>query len=188
MDQGELFRYLLDVVERLKLPYAIGGSHASMTFGAFRLTNDIDVVIGLTHGTLDAFCAEFPAPRFYVSDQGARDAVNRGGMFNIIEPETGHKIDVIVPSNAFEWGELKRAIEAPAFIGRPAKFVSPEDLIVKKMEYYAEGGSQKHLNDIAQVLQTLGAKVDRAYIEDCALAYDLMHVWNAVLTRISKSP
>jgi hypothetical protein len=186
VDQADLFRFLLEVVERLGLPYAIGGSHASMTFGAYRLTNDIDVVIGLTPKTLDAFCAEFPESHFYVSDQGARDAVKRGGMFNIIEPDTGHKIDVIVPSTAFEWGQLKRAVEAPAFIGRPARFVSPEDLIVKKMEYYEEGRSEKHLNDIAQVMQTLGVKVNRTYIEECALDYDLMHVWNAVLARLGE--
>jgi hypothetical protein len=37
-------------------------------------------------------------------------------------------------------------------------------VILKKLEYYREGGSQKHLRDIAGVLRTTEG-LDRAYIE-----------------------
>src|SRR5213075_2298538 len=102
MDQADLLRYLLDVLERLNLDYAITGSHATMAFAESRLTNDIDVLVALTPDTLPAFVAEFPFPQFYVSQDAARSAVANGGMFNIIHPESGQKIDVIVPSNDFD--------------------------------------------------------------------------------------
>ena len=79
MDQAILLSYLLDVVERQKLLYAIAGSHASMAFGESRLTNDIDVVIGLSPATLAPFCAAFPFPEFYVSEDGGARRPQRVG-------------------------------------------------------------------------------------------------------------
>src|SRR5688572_18493193 len=122
MDQAELLRYLLDTLDRQDLEYAITGSHASMAFGESRLTNDIDVLVTLSPGYLHVFLAAFPAPRFYVSEDGARHAVRAGGMFNIIHPESGQKIDVIVPCDDFDRWQLSRTVRAPVFPGREARF------------------------------------------------------------------
>src|SRR5688500_18486528 len=113
MDQAQLLSFLLDVLERQGLRYAIAGSHASMAYGEARFTNDIDVVVDLTPLTLRAFCNAFPESDFYVSDDGARTAAAKGGMFNIIHPESGLKIDVIVPRDEFERGQLDRVVRAP---------------------------------------------------------------------------
>lgn len=53
-------------------------------------------------------------------------------------------------------------------------------MIIKKMEYYREGGSEKHLRDIAGVLKISGQAVDRAYIEDWAARLGLEEVWQTV--------
>jgi hypothetical protein len=183
MDQAQLLTYLLDVVDAQRLPYAIAGSHASMAFGEARLTNDIDVVIGLSPATLRAFCAAFPPPDFYVSEDGARTAAAKGGMFNIIHPESGQKIDVIVPASEFDRSQLARAVTAPAFVGREAKFVAPEDVIIKKMEYFREGGSEKHLRDIAGVLKVMGDRLDRAYIDEWSERLGLDSIWQLIVAR-----
>lgn len=184
MDQAELLAYLLDVVEGQQLPYAIGGSHASMAFGEARLTNDIDVVVDLNPATVPTFCAAFPNADFYVSDQAARVAAAKGGMFNIIHPESGQKIDVIVPATDLDRTQLSRAISAPAMGGRRARFVSPEDIILKKMEYFREGGSEKHLRDIAGVSKVMGDRLDRDYIRDQAAQRGVADIWTAVLKRV----
>ena len=64
-----------------------------------------------------------------------------------------------------------------------AAFASPEDVIVKKMEYYRDGGSEKHLRDIAGILKVSGDELDLGYIERWAKAKDLSDVWVAVLSR-----
>ncbi len=46
-------------------------------------------------------------------------------------------------------------------MNREAWFISPEDVILQKMNAYDEGGSDKHLRDITGVLKTLGPRVDR---------------------------
>jgi hypothetical protein len=56
-------------------------------------------------------------------------------------------------------------------------------VIIGKMLYYQEGGSEKHLRDIAGMLRVGGGLVDRAYIEKWARELGVMDVWHAILTR-----
>lgn len=74
---------------------------------------------------------------------------------------------------------------------RPGKdyevtFASPEDVILKKMEYYREGGSDKHLRDIAGILKISGAQIDRAYIEDWASRLGVSEIWRQVSDAAAK--
>jgi hypothetical protein len=187
VDQTELLDFLLNVVEARHLSYAIAGSHASMAFGEARFTNDIDVVVGLAPATLRQFCGAFPFPEFYVSEDGARAAAAKGGMFNIIHPESGLKIDVIVPKTEHDWAQLQRVVRAPTIGSRVAAFVSPEDVILKKMEAFEEGKSEKHLRDIAGILKTMGGRIDRQYIDEWAPRLNVGHVWTEVVRRFPGS-
>ena len=63
-------------------------------------------------------------------------------------------------------------------------FTTPEDIIIQKMDFYREGGSEKHLRDITGVLKTLGANVDRSFISQEAARMGLSDVWNAILKRL----
>ena len=62
----------------------------------------------------------------------------------------------------------KRLIDV--FPDRSAVFASPEDVIIKKMEYYRDGGSEKHLRDITGILKVSGAGLDRGYVDRWAKA------------------
>ena len=188
MDQAGLLTHLLEALERHNVPYAIGGSHATMAYGEARLTNDIDVVVDLDPARWRALSAAFPESDYYVSEDGARTALARGGTFNVIHPDSGLKIDFFVPSNDFERAEIGRAVRAPAQANRDAFFVSPEDVIVMKMRYFAEGGSDKHLRDIMGVMQSMGDRVDHGYIELWVERFDLRAVWAAVIERLNEPP
>ena len=88
----ELYDLLAQVVrtfERLRIPYLVTGSVASMAYGEPRLTNDIDVVAGIREADISDMVAAFPAPEFYLSDEAIRDAICRDGQFNIIHPGSG---------------------------------------------------------------------------------------------------
>jgi hypothetical protein len=66
------------------------------------------------------------------------------------------------------------------------RFASPEDVIVSKLEFYQEGGSDKHLRDIAGVLQIQGDKIDRGYIAEWAGRLGVAEIWELVVTRVDK--
>jgi hypothetical protein len=68
--------------------------------------------------------------------------------------------------------------------GFEACFSSPEDAIIMKMEYYRQGGSEKHPRDIAGVLKTSGEKIDMAYISRWAGEMGLADIWTAIQERV----
>jgi hypothetical protein len=84
------------------------------------------------------------------------------------------------------WGreEVVRRSMVPIFPDRQAYVAKPEDVILAKLLYYQEGGSEKHLRDIAGVLKTSGSAVDLAYIERWARELGVVHEWRAVITRV----
>jgi hypothetical protein len=42
----------------------------------------------------------------------------------------------------------------------------PEYVIVRKLEYFREGGSEKHLRDIRSMLNVSGDQIDRSILDD----------------------
>jgi hypothetical protein len=184
MNQQQLLSYLVETLETLKIPYAIGGSHATMVFGRPRHTLDIDVLVDLSSSGLRSLRAAFPDSDFHTAEEGAKAAVARGGTFNIIHPTTGLKIDFFVPADEFERTEIGRAVRRPKAGGGEATFVAPEDIIIMKMRYFEMGESDKHLTDSAIVLQSLGDKVDREYIEQWVKYFGLEAIWELLLKRV----
>lgn len=178
----ELLRFAVEKLESLKIRYFITGSVAAMFVGKPRMTNDIDIVVELesnqVHGIEDAFAQ----PRFYFSDVAALAAARNGGMFNVVEVETGLKIDFIVPVKS-EWSEVQFQRAKPGAFDADAsgEFVSTEDLILNKLLFYRDGGSEKHLRDIAGVLGVQGGAVDRGYIADWAGKHGVLEVWEQVI-------
>lgn len=185
MEPSDLLRLLAQKLEQLKIPYVVTGSMASIAYGEPRLTNDIDVVADLRPGQVDAFCAAFPGPEFYCPRDYVADAVRKRFQFNVLHPESGLKIDVILPTDSeFDRTRLSRAVRLQESPDSAAWFASPEDVIVKKLEYYREGGSEKHVRDILGVLKIRGDRVDRAYITKWVNQLGLDEEWKQVLDRL----
>jgi Nucleotidyl transferase AbiEii toxin, Type IV TA system len=186
MEQYELLRRLTEALDRLGIPYLVTGSIATIAYGEPRFTIDIDVVIDLRPEQVDSFCAIFPEPEFYCPRDFAAEAVRKQFQFNVLQPETGLKIDVIVATgSAFDRTRLRRAQRLPAQPGFEAWFASPEDVILKKLEYYKEGGSEKHIRDILGILRIRGERVDRGYIADWADRLGVTAEWELILARLS---
>ena len=68
--------------------------------------------------------------------------------------------------------------------GFDAWFASPEDVILKKLEYFREGGSEKHIGDIAGILKVQQERIDRDYIAASARRLGLEEIWLDVLQRL----
>jgi hypothetical protein len=168
--------------DRNNIAYALTGSQASIAYGEQRFTADIDVVVKLDQRKLAAILASFPSPEFYVSEVAATNAVTNGGQFNIIHPDSGQKIDVIVPRDPAWPDDFVRRRQMLLENHVRVWFVSPEDLILRKMGFFQEGGSEKHLRDIASMLRISGKAIDREYIDQWAAALGLEGIWTRIRT------
>ena len=185
MEQSDLLRFAVTALERLAVPYLITGSTATIAFGEPRFTNDIDIVVDLRPQHVARFCQSFPAPEFYSSEPAIRDAMKNATQFNVLHPATGLKIDFMVyQDTAFDRSRFKRGLRIKPAADYDAMFAAPEDVIIKKMEYYKMGGSEKHLRDITGVLRVSGDRIDHAYVSDWTERLGLEEIWNAILARI----
>lgn len=185
MTQAELLRYLVDVLETLGVRYMIGGSQAAVYYGEPRFTQDIDVVAELAVTQLPDVLERFPPEEFYVSEDAAREAIETRGQFNIVHPGSGLKIDVFVNKDtAYDRLRLDRRERLPLVPGRDAYFARPEDLILYKLLYFREGGSELHIRDIVGILRVSGSTVDTRYITEWADRLGVRALWDSVLKRV----
>ena len=184
MDQIELIQTTLRVLEELDLTYMVVGSIASSYYGEPRFTQDVDVVVDLPRGLIRKLCDAFPSPDFYVSADAALQAVRTEGQFNIIDSISANKVDVMIAkAGGWHQAQLTRRRRVLILPDTQAFAASPEDVILSKMDYYREGGSEKHLRDITGILKVTGAEVDRDYVARWARDLGLAEIWEAVQRR-----
>jgi hypothetical protein len=185
MELVDLLRRVIEALEALGIPYLVTGSVASMAYGEPRLTNDIDVVAAFEVKYIEGFLKRFPQNEFYISEEMVREAIRHRSQFNIIHPSSGLKVDVIIKEETpFDNSRFKRIRRISPEESYQANFASPEDVIIKKMEYYKEGGSEKHLRDITGILRVTGDAVDRGYIREWAERMNLVEIWEAIQKRL----
>jgi hypothetical protein len=183
----DLIDLIVSVCEELGLPYAIGGSMASMSYGEFRATADLDVVLSLHANDIPLFLSRFPRPAYYHDERAALEAVRTGGQFNILLTGELLKIDVHIAADPIARAQVERARRLQAPSGRLANYSPPEELIIKKLQYYDLSGSERQLRDVASMLRVSGAAIDRERISTLVGQYGLADAWEAVQRRLRSS-
>ncbi len=185
MGPSELLERVVGILESLGIPYLVTGSIAAMAYGEPRFTNDIDIVAGIAEEQIPRLVAAFSGDEYYISVEMMREAIRSRSQFNIIHPTSGLKIDVMIrrdtPFDQSRFQRMRRIHPDPSY---EANFAAPEDVIIKKMEYYAEGGSEKHLRDITGMLLTSPDEIDRGYIKQWAGTLGLSEIWQAITKRL----
>ena len=161
------------VFEKLGIPYLIGGSLASALYGMIRTTQDADIVAQMRQEHLRPFVADLQS-EFYVDDEMIAESIQRNTSFNIIHRETFFKVDIFIPSpRPFLQSQLSRA-QRQTFTFETeasAKFASPEDTILSKLEWYHLGGelSDRQWRDILGVIKTRADELDLVYLRKWAI-------------------
>jgi hypothetical protein len=185
----DLLARVTEVFESLSIPFFVTGSVASIAYGEPRMTIDIDIVVDLKHDDMDRFCSFFRAEEFYLSRVAIEEAIARRSQFNIIHFETGFKIDIMIPkSSEFEISRMSRTKRLPIGQGRESVFASPEDVILRKMQYYKEGLSDKHLRDIAGILRIQKNAINYDYISHWSRILRVPEVWENIQKYIQEAP
>ena len=184
MSFDELLRHLITALEELDIRYALVGSVASMAYGEPRTTLDIDVVADIRVDHLPGLKRKFPEPEFFLDEIAARQEIADRRSFQILAVLSGFKIDVFVPRSELDRRQIAGGRRIIAVGDLEAAFAPPEELIVHKMVFYQEGGSEKHLRDIASMLEISGDEIDRGRIAGWAERLSLTEVWKAVTERL----
>lgn len=173
------FSVFVAALEASGLPYCVTGSVASGIYGEPRLTVDIDFVLLLRVTDIDRLRAVFPEEQYYIpSPEVLLSEAQRGerGMFNVIHHEGMLKADVFLAARdpLHHWA-LKHRRRGPLSSGIEIWVAPPEYVILRKLEYFREGGREKHLRDIRFMLAI--TDVDRGFIEEHVARLGLAVQW-----------
>jgi len=155
MQEANLFLIFIERLNKINIEYMTTGSVASIIYGEPRITHDINIILQLHISNIPEFISSFNPEEFYcppmevIETEVARET---RGHFNIIHHETGFKADIypVGKDKLHIWAmSKKRKVEVDNCVFWLAP---PEYVILRKLEFFREGGSSKHLRDIEKML------------------------------------
>jgi hypothetical protein len=163
---GELdvLKLVCERLEAAAVPYMLTGSFALAYYATPRMTRDLDLVVVLAGRDADRLAAAFERD-FYVDSEAARAAVSAQGLFNLMHLESGVKVDLIVrKDNEYRLTEFERRSKV-GLGGTDVWIVSREDLILSKLVWARDTGSELQRRDVQSLLE---GQVNGEYLESWA--------------------
>lgn len=179
----EFLAIVVTALEGERVPYMLTGSVASSRYGEPRSTNDVDAVIDPAPGQLDSLVRRLQHAGLYVDLAAARSALAERGQFNAAIFDL--KADFIV-RKADEFSTLafdrRRRVRGPAL---EATLVSPEDLILMKLVWSVETGSERQLRDVEGMV-ALAPNLDRQYVGAWAGRLGIRAKWDEIVAEAAE--
>lgn len=163
MSAADLLATIVAALDAAGVPHMLAGSMASSFHGEPRSTQDIDLVIDPDDASLRQFAESLDRSRFYVGD--AAVAMQHRDQFNVIDLETGWKVDLIIRKNRpFSRTEFdrRRPVE---LLGVSTHLATAEDTILAKLEWARAGGSERQLSDAVAMLRVGRGELDTASLQ-----------------------
>lgn len=183
MPGHDLFLVFTAPLEECGLAYMVTGSVASIVYGEPRMTHDIDLVLDLDPANASMITTAFASDEFYCPPEEAiriEASREQRGHFNLIHLDSGFKADVYLKGNhpLHKWAFAHRlAIE---LLGNKLWVAPPEYVVIRKLEFYKEGGSDKHIRDIVGILSLSGDDMDRSVLKEWIARLALDREWSLV--------
>ncbi len=178
MSVPQVFARITAALDQANIAYMLCGSFASAYYGAPRSTQDIDFVIEATPAQLRTFVQGLAGSEYYADLDAALQACARQSMFNVIDLETGWKIDLIMrKSRAFSEEEFGRR-QLANLQGLRLFVATAEDAVVSKLEWSKLAQSKRHIEDVAGILRMRWESLNKSYLEKWIRELGLRAEWN----------
>jgi len=180
-DLASTLRAIVERLDRLRIPYMLVGSVAALAHGRSRATQDFDLVIEADAKGVRALIAALPSERFYASEDAAVDAVRHETLFNVVDLETGWKVD-FVPRKVRDFSRTEFARRTQIeLLGLRVFVASLEDTVIAKLEWSKlGGGSARQLEDVRELVSLAGPRLDLEYLQEWIESLGLKQEWQAV--------
>lgn len=183
MPEADLLAVFVEPLEQLGFRYMVTGSVASMLYGEPRLTNDVDIVLELDPAGAPALRAAFSSADFYCppEDEIRIEAARPSrGHVNVLHLPTALKADLYFAGDDWlhQWALPRcRTIEVR---DRKIRLAPPEYVIVRKLTFFREGGSSKHIRDVRGLLASCRGSLDLPALRTLLAHEGVLDVWREV--------
>lgn len=165
---------VIDMFERLGVPYYVGGSFASSAHGIARATFDVDLIADLRPQHVAELVEALQAD-YYIDAGMIRGALATRSCFNLIHLATSFKVDVFVlKGRAYDHAALVRKEKRSIDTDSPdieLFLASPEDTVLAKLEWYRLGDevSDRQWRDVLGIFKSQQGHLDRDYMRKWAV-------------------
>lgn len=153
-------------LRRAGLPFMLIGGQAVLLHGRPRLTDDIDITLGVEPARL---CDVLDACRDLGLEPIPEDVeafVRETFVLPALDPESRMRVDFVFSTSSYEREAIARA-EEHELAGIAVPFATAEDLIVHKLF----AGRARDVEDAISVVRRQGARLDWEYIERWAAEF-----------------
>ena len=183
MPEPDLIELFVSPLKSEGIRYFISGSVAAMLYGEPRVTHDIDLVVFFRATDIAKLPKIYPAPEFYVPPAeviATEMARQRHGCFNVIHADSSLKADFFTANRDEFHAWAFRNLKKYSARGIEISLAPLEYVIVRKLEYFREGGSDKHLRDIRGILNISGEQINRADLDEWIQRQGVAAEWTKV--------
>lgn len=159
------------------------GGQAVLLYGEPRLTNDIDITLGIGINKLEKIKTLASKLKFKIIPRNADKFARDTYVLPVIDKKTNIRIDFIFSFSSYEKNAIKRARKIKMG-GSSANFASLEDIIIHKII----AGRVRDLSDV-KVLLFKNPHYNRKYILKWLREFDnsLKQNYTGVFKRLSKN-
>ncbi len=186
-----VLKQLTDVLDDLKIDYAIGGSIASSLYGKVRFTQDVDMTV-TAFGDKTEQLYNALKEHFYISKDAMYQAISNRGSFNIIHLKSAFKIDIFIQKDDDFHRQLflrRRKVKLDESIEHLFYIVSAEDIILLKLQWYQSAGcvSERQWSDVLGVLAVQSQALDMRYLRSCSEKLGLSDILQKAIDELGQS-
>ena len=168
-DFGELIARLTRELRARQLGFMLIGGQAVLLHGEPRLTQDIDVTLGIGPNRLDVVLGVCRALGLQPIPSDIEGFVRETFVLPAADPRSGIRVDLIFSTTPYEATAIGRAVWVE-LAGERVPFASAEDLILHKLF----AGRARDLEDTRGVVRRKGPDLDWGYLRRWAADFALV--------------
>lgn len=159
-DFSALVAHLAGALERHGIPFMLIGGQAVLVHGEPRLTQDIDVTLGVDPSRLADVTAVCDELNLEVLPEDVAEFVRSTFVLPVRDVGSRIRIDLIFSTTPYEAQAIERAVSVE-LEGIAVPFAAAEDLVIHKLF----AGRPRDIEDAVGIVQRKGATMDWGYMD-----------------------
>ncbi len=152
-EQNDVLGDFTKRLDEIGVEYMLVGSMALVHYAMPRATVDIDIVIKISTQDIDKFIRQFEND-YYIPIAGTKRAIERKGMFSLLNNQAILKIDcVVLKEKKFEINAFSRRKKVDYDGDFDVWIITKEDLILSKLNWAKDTKSERQMLDVASIIR-----------------------------------
>lgn len=186
MNQADALKAAIKLLNKAQFPYMITGAYAVSYYGEPRATHDLDVVVEISESDIEKICRTFRSGGYEFDRDMIDNAVAYHSHFTVIHSKSNMRIDFwMVKSKKPDQTRFARRRKVKLF-ELPAGMISPEDIILVKLKWFAESKNTKHFNDAVGIIKVQQGRLDSPYVAEWLKPLGIKKFWRKACAEAKK--